>query len=175
MSNARILADLMGTSTTVPSSKLSLGAGDLPSGSVLQVVNHTDNTTYKQDGAGQTDCTNYNVSITPSSTSSKILIMMTFQLEVNDGNNSSFWEAQGTWGIRDVTNSTDLEKWLVKLKTANQTNQQDLVTTATGHYVHSPATTSQITYSVRLDQGTDTAYEISAQGDYVATLMEIAG
>ncbi len=41
MSNARILANLMGTSTTVPSSKLSLGASDLPSGTVLQVVQNT--------------------------------------------------------------------------------------------------------------------------------------
>ena len=34
MSNARILADLMGTSTTVPSSKLSLVAADMPAGAV---------------------------------------------------------------------------------------------------------------------------------------------
>ena len=175
MSNARILADLMGTSTTVPSSKLSLGTSDLPSGSVLQVVNHTDNTTYKQDGSGQTDCTNFNVSITPSSTSSKIFIMMTFQAVINNENNTGFWEAQGNWAIRDVTNSTDLEQWLIKYKLSGNSQEKQLVATASGHYVHSPSTTSQITYSVRLDEGTDTAYSITAQGNYAATLMEIAG
>ena len=147
----------------------------LPSGTVLQVVNHTDNTTYKQDGAGQTDCTNFNVSITPSSTSSKIFIMMTFQLLVNNENNTGFWEAQGTWSIRDVTNSSDLESWLVKYKLSSNGNEKELITTASGHYVHSPSTTSQITYSVRLNEGADTAYAITAQGNYAATLMEIAG
>lgn len=147
----------------------------LPSGTVLQVVNHTDNTTYKQDGAGQTDCTNYNVSITPSSTSSKIFIMMTFQAEVNNENNTGFHEAQGNWAIRDITNSTDLEKWLIKYKLSGNGQSKELVTTVSGHYIHSPSTTSQITYSVRLDEGTDTSYAITAQGDYVATLMEIAG
>jgi hypothetical protein len=44
MSNARILADLMGTNTTVPSSKLSLVSTDMPTGTTLQTVstNFTD-------------------------------------------------------------------------------------------------------------------------------------
>tara|TARA_B100000073_G_scaffold299885_2_gene266040 strand:- start:39672 stop:40169 length:498 start_codon:yes stop_codon:yes gene_type:complete len=54
MSNARILANLMGTSTTVPSSKLSLVKGDMPSGSLLnaamysamQQVNVSSSTSY---------------------------------------------------------------------------------------------------------------------------------
>lgn len=147
----------------------------LPSGTVLQVVNHTDNTTYKQDGAGQTDCTNYNVSITPSSTSSKILIIMTFEVRVNDENDNGFHEARGNWAIRDVTNSTDLEKWLIEQYISGESRNQRFTVTATGHYLHSPSTTSQITYSVRLDEGTDTAYAMTARGNYTATLMEIAG
>ena len=77
MSNARILADLMGTSTTVPSSKLSLGASDLPTGSVLQVVSNVDNT---QNGytnyasQGWQDIAGMSVTLTPQSSSSKLLI-----------------------------------------------------------------------------------------------------
>ena len=77
MSNARILADLMGTSTTVPSSKLSLGTSDLPTGSVLQVVSNVDNT---QNGytnyasQGWQDIAGMSVTLTPQSSSSKLLI-----------------------------------------------------------------------------------------------------
>ena len=76
MSNARILADLMGTSTTVPSSKLSLAAGDLPSGSVLQVqrTQFTGTNSVSVSAATDTVISDLTVNITPTSTSSKIMI-----------------------------------------------------------------------------------------------------
>lgn len=75
MSNARKLANLLGTSTTVPSSKLSLVTSDLPAGCILQVQNvemtqrHHINTTSRTGLSGQ-----YAVSITPTSSSNKILV-----------------------------------------------------------------------------------------------------
>lgn len=95
MSNARNLANLMGTNTLVPQSKvnLSLGASDLPTGSVLQVK---ESIVTVQD-ASTTSITNNSgpaalygtgisnrtyglaatVNITPTSTSSKLVCMAT--------------------------------------------------------------------------------------------------
>jgi len=76
MSNARILADLMGTSTTVPSSKLSLAASDMPSGSVLQVKS----TIYSPNRVSTTNTsmqdTGLSLSMTLSSSSNKVFIMV---------------------------------------------------------------------------------------------------
>ena len=87
MSNARILADLMGTSTTVPSSKLSLGTSDLPTGSVLQVVSNVDNT---QNGytnyasSSWQDIVGMSVTLTPQSSSSKLLITASISVGHHD-------------------------------------------------------------------------------------------
>jgi hypothetical protein len=81
MSNARILADLMGTSTTVPSSKLSLAATDLPSGTVLQVVQgELGSTVTKAPAIGNVLDSGLEATITPSSTSSKILVQYSIYL-----------------------------------------------------------------------------------------------
>jgi len=68
MSNARNLANLLGTGTTVPSAKM-------PTGSVLQVLQVVDTTkvTFTTDDTWA-DLGNLSLAITPSSTSSKILI-----------------------------------------------------------------------------------------------------
>lgn len=77
MSNARILANLMGTSTTIPSSKLSLAAADMPSGTVLQTQQtvfkgqFTDSLTTNNE---EEVVTGLNCTITPTSTNSKILV-----------------------------------------------------------------------------------------------------
>lgn len=71
MSNARILADLMGTSTTVPSSKLSLAAGDLPSDTVLQTKTFTTSTTVNLTSSYQDVIS---CAMTPTNSTSKMLI-----------------------------------------------------------------------------------------------------
>ena len=76
MSNARKLANLLGTSTTVPSSKLSLSAADMPTGSVLQVQNtqYTGTTSTSCADSTNVELSHLTVNITPTSTSSIIRI-----------------------------------------------------------------------------------------------------
>lgn len=74
MSNARILADLMGTSTTVPSSKLSLAAGDLPAGSVLQMKKAVKKDTQTFTSTTYADITGLSVTLTPRDANSKFII-----------------------------------------------------------------------------------------------------
>ena len=90
MSNARNLANLLGTSTTIPSGKVVTGS--LPAGSVLQCVtiNYPDDTTFSLNASGNASdngkmevVTGLNCSITPTSTSSKILYQATIYLGGN--------------------------------------------------------------------------------------------
>lgn len=83
MSNARILADLMGTSTTVPSSKLSLAGSDLPSGSVLQVV-HIKSTAKYSSTASSGVIDPINGTITPQKAGSTFLISGNFPINTSD-------------------------------------------------------------------------------------------
>ena len=85
MSNARKLANLLGTSTTVPSSKLSLVSGDLPAGCVLQIQNvhftqrHQINSTSRTGLSGQ-----YAVAITPKFSTSNILVQTNINCIANN-------------------------------------------------------------------------------------------
>ena len=75
MSNARKLANLLGTSTTVPSSKLSLTAADMPTGSIIQTVtNSSTGTASSKTNTSYELVPNFTLTITPTSTSSKIYI-----------------------------------------------------------------------------------------------------
>ena len=101
MSNARNLANLLGTSTTIPSGKVVTGS--LPSGTILQIQQtvfkdqFTDSLT---TNAEEEVVTGLNCTITPTSTSSKILV----QYLVHVGT-SSFYDI-GINLYRSVTANT---------------------------------------------------------------------
>ena len=154
MSNARILADLMGTSTTVPSSKLSLGTSDMPTGSVLQVqFGEFDDDITNTTGTEQDVLT---LTITPSSTSSKIYLMSHAQqssveryhhvklyrkigsgsyTQIAKGDNSSETSREGAWYCCSTG--------AVSGATYMQTN-------SAGFFLDTPATTSQLTYKITM-------------------------
>ena len=81
MSNARNLADLLGTNTTIQTAKLADDAvtgAKLPTGSVLQVVQGELGTTTSKSPAQGTDAASgLTATITPSSSSSKICLLYT--------------------------------------------------------------------------------------------------
>lgn len=190
MSNARILADLMGTSTTVPSSKLSLGASDLPSGSVLQVKSAESTATQTISSNTRADGTGLTVTLTPSSSSSKFLIMA----NVHGGAENTGW--YGTFGylVRVVgATSTDLfvgdaagSRSRVTLdlsrNPSSETHGNDSIT-----YLDSPATTSSITYKLQFQSVQNTSWTLNgwdysdtdnsqrARSASSITVMEIAG
>ena len=142
-------------------------------GKVLQVVSASDNTSYSQSGVGTTDCTNYNISITPSSTSSKIMIIMSINHYVTDSIGTSDNYARGEAFIRDVTNGTDLADLsdLGYYIGSGGSYEQTLFATPSRTILHSPSTTSSITYSVRLTA--DTSNNVSSSSAFIGILMEI--
>lgn len=186
MSNARILADLMGASTTVPSSKLSLTTADMPTGSVLQVKQGTytaPNTITSQTFSD----TGLTVSITPSSTSSKIYIASVTNIA---------WDNQAAKvAISLFRDSTEI--FLGDASGSNrarttahlylETNSFTGWPVATS-YLDSPSTTSAITYKIKyrnmdpqgtvginrgVDSWTDSSIFATSASSIVA--MEIAG
>tara|TARA_R100001463_G_scaffold102555_4_gene156980 strand:+ start:285 stop:863 length:579 start_codon:yes stop_codon:yes gene_type:complete len=154
MSNARILADLMGTNTTVPSSKLSLGAADLPSGTILQVKNTTFTGTSTTAFASSTNTklTDLSVNITPTSTSSiiKLEAFVTGELSNSSTHYNMVW-----FFYRDNTTLTAASAGnrsvgiqMGVARSYYSANDSSTPESATYMYFDSPSSTSQITYTV---------------------------
>ena len=140
MSNARKLANLLGTSTTVPSSKLSLVTSDLPAGCILQVQNvemtarHHINSTSRTGLSGQ-----YSVSITPTSSSNKILV----QTNINT-------IGYNTLGVRAILVRNPSGGSAVDVSQMGWYNSGASWKPFNTNFCHldSPATTSAVTYYV---------------------------
>ena len=153
-------------------SKIAVTSADLPSGSVLQVLqavktgNHVALTdTFADVGLSQT--------ITPTSSSSKIYIV---------ADNSVYINTNGG-GLQFVRGSTVI----YKPGSADTNGQfQFYISSGSGFqripmvYLDSPNTTSAVTYKIqgiRYNSGSNVTYNYSDQSNAVSTLtlMEIAG
>jgi hypothetical protein len=136
----------------------------LPAGSVLQVVSTsasgstTSSSTYADYGLS--------VTITPSSTSSKIFVMIAANLQKDTGSNANSWNG------RMMRDSTQLM------------SQTGLMWTNTSTYAHtglamqhldSPSSTSALVYKLQ-HATTNNGYTVGARGAGAnITVMEIAG
>jgi hypothetical protein len=168
-------ADLTGT----------VASARLPAGSVLQVVSATKTDSYSMIGTGFADVPGLSVSITPTSSSSKILIISS--ISGQGGVNVSFL------ATRLVRNSTEISVGDSAASGAAQATSSSGYTTDAGGLLHlsmmhldSPSTTSSTTYKVQassLHSG-GAAYINRSQQDnsYTRarttssiTVMEIAG
>jgi hypothetical protein len=144
------------------SSVTSLPAG--VGGKVLQVVTATDSTNRSTTSTSYvTGSSTLSVNITPSSTSSKVLIHLSCMLYIP----SSF----GRLTIfRDSTDLAPVGGF------ATTDGNADYYATSGIHFLDSPSTTSQITYQMRFKSGAGTQTDIanaSALGSITA--YEIAG
>jgi hypothetical protein len=139
----------------------------LPSGSVLQVVQNTEEGTQTSTNSTSFVDANLSCSITPSSTSNKILVHVTFQQKTSSGGD------YGLFGLK--RNSTD-----VKGTSFFGTQQNDDWETVSFQYLDSPSTTSSVTYKLRYKSyaGSNSVFigwSSSGGSVQVMTLTEIAG
>jgi hypothetical protein len=142
--------------------------GTLPTGSVLQVVQASSGvaanstSTYADTGLSAT--------ITPSSSTSKILVMVTHNgVSKNTGN------ANSCVAIKLLRNSTDISIFARYLGYTGISGYNVGFTAAT-NYLDSPATTSAVTYKTQfMNEGNAASVEVGANSaiSYM-TLMEIA-
>jgi hypothetical protein len=138
------LPAVSGTILTTASSGQSIPKAALPTGSVLQVVSATYSTQVLNSTTTYTD-TGLSASITPTSSSSKILVIVS-QTAYKDGSN-----AGSSCMIKLFRGSTDLgiQAYSVGYTNATGTNAG----MATFVYLDSPATTSSTTYKTQFANG----------------------
>ena len=116
-----------------------LTAVQQPAGAVLQVVQGVD-TTYRSTNSNWPVASGFGTSITPTSATSKILVMMDIQFWVNAGTNTN---KIGIHGI--YRGSTYLMGQRVSIN-ANYSGM-DAFWTVNLIYLDSPATSSSVTYN----------------------------
>jgi hypothetical protein len=153
-----------GTFITTGSSGQSIPKAALPTGSVLQVVNATYGTATTSSSASYSD-TGLTASITPTSSSSKILVIVS-QSGLNTGS------ANNGINVKLVRGGTDLIVFAV----AYNFSGGGAICGASASYLDSPATTSSTTYKTQQARFSGAgAISTQANSDVsTITLMEIA-
>lgn len=147
-----------------------VGTSSLPSGSVLQVVEDSTTTseTTTSTSVSAQKVSALSVNITPTSTSSKILILVNLQ-SYNDTANASTYYHLFKDGSLLTTSSSNLAA------ARHFTQSHSAVTVVGFNYLDTPSTTSQITYDIRYYVSNGTGYLSVNQGQSSITVMEIAG
>ena len=153
-------------------SKIAVTSADLPSGSVLQVLqavktgNHVALTdTFADVGLSQT--------ITPTSSSSKIYIVADNSVYINT-NGGGLQFVRGSTVIYRAGSSDSNGQFQFYISSGSGFQRIAMV------YLDSPNTTSAVTYKIqgiRYNSGSNVTYNYSDQSNAVSTLtlMEIAG
>ena len=164
-------ANITGTLPAISGANLTgLTSAQMPAGSVLQVV-HTvyDTSYYNANSSSRTDITNFAATITPRSTTSKVLIIVHASMHLN---------CDGRLGV--ARNGTALYNHFIGTNRGVDDNDQ---ATFAGTYLDSPTSTSAVVYQMytivpgcgndayinRSETGT------TDNGRSGITLMEIAG
>jgi hypothetical protein len=144
-------------------------------GNVLQVVQATTGTDTTITATSYTDITNLSVSITPTSASSKILVLVQISGRYYTGQNDNriFYTniVRGSTQIHEIS-TDELQSGIGASSFAIYPALSSLI------YLDSPATTSSTTYKVQAkinDAASTTAANFNGQdGVSTITLMEIA-
>ena len=152
----------------------------LPSGTVLQVQSATLTTITTMSGNSYADVSGMSVSITPSSTSSKILVLV--NMHVNPANSMGVvWKLLRNTTDIAVNNASNISTGGAYCDTGgsagNSWNGNSI------SHLDSPSTTSSVTYKVQARGTTTSSFGINRRSNYSGdfggassiTVMEIAG
>ena len=145
--------------------------GTVPSqGKILQVVQGTDGTGTTTTSTSYGD-TGLSASITPSATTSKILVLVSESIRAAS---SSLVDLTGNIALlRDATQLNELE---IRIKAAATSGEVVNSQVFSISYLDSPASTSALTYKTQSKSGsTSTSIATDFVGTSTITLMEVAG
>jgi hypothetical protein len=136
----------------------------LPTGSVLQVVNITKTDVFTTTSSSFVDVTGLSASITPTSASSKILVMVSFCFSANSG--SGYPQTRMLRDSTAVYVGTDVGSRTPALNlTYGYAQDQGFITPAAAQFLDSPATTSSTTYKIQTRNTAGNTVRIGATGD----------
>ena len=176
-----------GSTTGIDASALSTGtvaAARLPAGSVLQVVQTVKTDSFSTTSTSYTDVTGMSVTITPSSASNKILVLLNATVGSNGGANYCY--VLLTDGTNNFQGDAAGSRRRATVGGA-LTQDNNTVSSACACWLHSPNTTSAITYKMQIASQTngitagcnrasaDTDSSAVARTVSSITVMEIAG
>jgi hypothetical protein len=120
-------------------------------GSILQVVQSIDTTDRTLSSGGVWTDTGHSLSITPLSSSSKILVQCVFDCKITNDGNTTFYENLGAFAI--VRNSTRLQEKECGMNITSSGVARGWQNNVILQYLDSPATTSTITYKTQFILG----------------------
>jgi hypothetical protein len=166
-------ATFAGTLTTAAQG---IAKASLPAGAVLQVVQATTDSQLTITGATYADITGLSVSITPTSTSSKILVR--YRINGGTGGGTTYHAFQIVRGSTAVGNGTQgTTRTKAHSSVRGQFSDTNAYWTTSGEFLDSPATTSATTYKIQTATN-GTTYVNRASGnadtaDYTSTLCSI--
>jgi hypothetical protein len=158
-------------------SSSAIAAGDLPANSILQVVNTTNTTSSISIDTSTFTDTGIQVQITPSATSSKVLLLVTVGDIYKNGNNTSI-------ATRVTASDGSTTYGITSLAGYSGDTGTMAVAGASASFLYSPSTTSQITYKLQFaspngaggDKGINSKWGSSYPlVSTTMTAMEIAG
>ena len=165
-----------GTFITTASTGQVIPKAALPTGSVLQVVQTTIDTQQSFTGATYTDVTGLSVSITPTATSSKILV----RYRINGGTGGgttyhAFQIVRNSTAVGNGAQGTTRTKGHSAVR--GQFSDSNPFWTTAGEFLDSPATVSATTYKIQTATNGTTYINRSASNtdsaDMVSTLCSI--
>ena len=173
--------------TKVQDGGLNLTDAGMPAGSVLQVVSTTKTDSFSAQSASLVDITGLSVAITPSATSSKVLIMVQCHI-VGDNSNLLLQLLRGSTAIYqgDASGSRGRGSMVGLYDASNGTGAYGAGANHI-HFLDSPSTTSATTYKLQgavLDSSNTfyigrTQYDLdnanASRVPSTITVMEIAG
>ena len=166
--NTLTLPAATGTILTTASSGQVIPRAAMPAGSILQVVSATTTTYVTANSTTYVDTT-LTASITPTTSTSKILVMINQGFGVSGSGNVG--------NIKLVRNSTDVQTYGFGIF---YTGASDIYGYSSNTYLDSPATTSAVTYKTQFNRtggsGTTRVQYSDGNGSQVSTitLMEVA-
>lgn len=149
----------------------------LPTGAVLQVVQATTDTQQSTSSTSFVDITGLSASITPTSSTNKILIRYRVSGSNNSANNMNAFQI-----LRDSTAVGNGAQGASRVKchsvVRGQYSDGNPWWTTAGEYLDSPATTSAITYKIQYKVDSATCYvnrdpSNGDSGNYPSPLSEI--
>lgn len=167
------LPDETGTLATLenlPSGDIT--SGDLPTGSVLQVVQDIHSTQISMSIDNTFEDLNLSVSITPISANSKILIFVQVPISLRLDNTSSGFET-----IAIFRDGSNVYESTVQDRDRNDTSEHWSGMFGSVNYLDAPSTTSALTYSAKLKSNPNALLVYTNYDDTDSSIiaMEIAG
>jgi hypothetical protein len=130
-----------------------------PAGGILQVVSTTKNDIFSMTSSTPAQITGLTATITPKSTTSKILVMVTLTIGNSSGNLQYILLYRDSTFISAPATGTSFFGTTIQSLAADVDGQPVALT-----FLDSPATTSATTYSVRVASNSGTLY-INRRGD----------